>query len=165
MTDDERIEAALKSVEWWDADLLVMAARGWYFDWRPQIARFAASQWGAARRIGAAARSYTQFCEAWQESLFGTKEPGGEHRGAVARDKKQRNWGQPRLAEDFLLAMSRASEQQESERARKFAGLAEQLGPRAAERLQSWRRLRQTRLFLDFLIMAIRADLDAKEKA
>jgi hypothetical protein len=166
MTDNERTEAVLKSMEWWDADLLVMAARSWYLDWRPQIVRFAASQWGAARRVGASAESYTQFCEAWQEFLFGEKEPSGErHGGAVYLDKKQRNWGQPRLAEDFLMEISRASEAQESGRARRFEAQVSQLGSRAAERLRDWRRSRQAHQFLDFLVMTIRADLDPKEKA
>jgi hypothetical protein len=166
MTENERTEAVLKSVDWWDPDLLAMAARGWYFDWRTQIVRFAPSQWGAARRVGAGVESYTHFCEAWKEFLFGKKGHDGErHGGAVDRDKKQRSWGQPPLAEDFLMALSRASEAQESERARKFDARASQLGPRAAERLQDWRRLRQARQFLDFLLMTIRADLDPKEKA
>jgi hypothetical protein len=166
MTDNERIEAVLKSVEWWDADLLVMAARGWYSDWRGKMKHFTPSQWGAARRVGAGLESYTQFCEAWQEFLFGKKGPDGEgHGGAADRDKKHRNWGQPRLAEDFLMAISGASEAQESERARKFDARASLLGSRAAERLQDWRRLRQARQFLDFLVMTTRADLDPKEKA
>jgi hypothetical protein len=166
MTESERTEAVLKSVDWWDADLLAMAARGWYFDWRPQIGRFAPSQWGAARRVAAGAETYTQFCETWQDFLLGKKGPDGErHDGAADRDKKQRNWGQPRLAEDFLMAISRASEAQESDRARKFDARASLLGSRAAERLQDWRRLRQARQFLDFLVMTIRADLDPKEKA
>ena len=49
--------------------------------------------------------------------------------------------------------------------ARKFDARATQLGSHAAERLQDWRRLRQARHFLDFLVMMIRADLDPKEKA
>jgi len=166
MTDSERTEAALKSVEWWDADLLVRAARGWYFDQRPKIVRFAASQWGAARRVGAGAESYTQFYEAWQEFLLGKKGLNGErHGGAADRDKKQRNWGQTPLADDLLAAISGASEAQESERTRKFDARASELGSRAAERLRDWRRLRQARQFLDFLVMTIRADLDPKEKA
>ena len=46
-----------------------------------------------------------------------------------------------------------------------FDARASQLGSHVAERLQDWRRLRQARQFLDFLVMTIRADLDPKEKA
>lgn len=165
MTDVDRTETILKSVQWWDADQMVAAARAWYLDWHPEIGRFPVSQWESARRVGTGVESYTKFQEAWQEFLWGREGPNGERKGgAVDRDKKRRTWAHPLLADDLQMAISRASEPDGSERAHAFDNEAQKLGPKAASRLQDWRRLRQARLFLDFLLMLIRAEWDPKEK-
>ena len=64
MTPEERVEAILKSADWWDAELLVKAARGWYEDWRPQIRRIPPSQWASARRLGVGVERYRDLVEA-----------------------------------------------------------------------------------------------------
>lgn len=163
MTSEERVEAILKSAEWWDADLLVSAARGWYQDWRSQIRRIPPSQWGAARRVGASVERYRDFREAWEEFFWGKKGPDGErHGGVVDRDRRRRGWGQPVLADDLLVAISRASEPQVSDRVQAFAEEAKRLGAQAEERLQEWRRLKQARLFLDFVLTMIQVEMEPK---
>ena len=73
-----------------------------------------------------------------------------------------RSWGQPVLADDLLVAISRASEPQVSDRVQAFAEEARKLGARAEERLQEWRRLRQARLFLDCVLTIIRVEMEPK---
>src|SRR5271157_1272035 len=160
MTKTERAEAILKSVEWWDAEVVVGEARAWFLDWRPQVLRIAASQWGAVQRVGAGSQGYSGFVEAWEEFLKGPKGRDGErHGGVVDRDKRRRGWGQPMLADELLMAINRATEPRTSERVKRFEAEARDLGARAEAELREWHLLRQARLFVDSLVTMVRTEL------
>jgi hypothetical protein len=166
MTKAERTQAILKSVEWWDPEVVVGEARDFFQGWKTQALRIAASQWGAVHRVGAGRQGYSEFVEAWEEFLWGPRGRDGErHGGVVDRDKSHRGWGQPKLAEDLAMAIGRATEPRASQRMERFEAEARELGAKTAEQLREWRRLRQARLFVDSLVTLVRTELKAREKS
>ena len=161
MSWEDKQEQILDSECWWDAEAVVDAAESWRRDWKTEIARMPTNQLEAARRVGQAAPDLRSYLAAWNEFLFGSSEAddrGHRNEGAVKRDRQQRAWGQARLADDFIMALSRAAQDAESALENQFRDYVDQLPTISALRLKDRMRLRKARAFVDSVVTRMRAE-------